>query len=76
MSIPKDQYLYSKEHLLDMICVAFGGRVAEQIFFNNYSTGAQDDLKKITKIAYSQVVTYGMNEKLGNISFELPEYFF
>lgn len=72
MQVPKDQYLYSTEQLFHMMCVAFGGRVAEEIFFADVSTGAQDDLKKITRLAYSQVVTYGMNSKIGNLSFELP----
>jgi len=72
MQVPKDQYLYSTEQLFHMMCVAFGGRVAEEIFFADVSTGAQDDLKKITRLAYSQVVTYGMNPKIGNLSFELP----
>ncbi|KXJ24312.1 AFG3-like protein 2 [Exaiptasia diaphana] len=58
--------------LLDKMCMTLGGRVSEQIFFNRITTGAQDDLSKVTKSAYSQVVTFGMNEKLGNVSFDLP----
>ena len=52
--------------------MTLGGRVAEEIFFGRITTGAQDDLNKITKSAYAQVVTYGMNEKVGNISFDMP----
>lgn len=70
--LPKEQYLYSKEQLFDRMCMTMGGRVAEEIFFGRITTGAQDDLSKITKSAYSQVVTYGMNDKVGNISFDLP----
>lgn len=70
--LPKEQYLYSKEQLFDRMCMTMGGRVSEEIFFGRITTGAQDDLSKITKSAYAQVVTYGMNDKVGNISFELP----
>lgn len=70
--LPKEQYLYSTEQLLDRMCMTLGGRVSEQIFFDRITTGAQDDLSKVTKSAYAQVVTFGMNEKVGNVSFELP----
>lgn len=70
--LPKDQYLYSKEQLLDRMCMALGGRVSEQIFFDTITTGAQDDLQKVTKNAYAQVTTYGMNDKVGPLSFTDP----
>ncbi|KAI9355521.1 peptidase family M41-domain-containing protein [Pilaira anomala] len=70
--LPKDQYLYSKKQLLDRMCMTLGGRVSEEIFFDSITTGAQDDLQKITKIAYAQVTTYGMNDKVGPISFSDP----
>lgn len=53
--LPKEQYLYTKEQIFDRMCMALGGRVAEEIFFKRITTGAQDDLKKITQMAYSQV---------------------
>eukprot|EP01135_Chromosphaera_perkinsii_P005103 Nk52_evm14s316 gene=Nk52_evmTU14s316 len=71
--LPKEQYLYSKEQLLDRICMTYGGRVAEEIFFGRITTGAQDDLNKITKLAYSQVVEFGMNKTIGALSFEMPK---
>merc|ERR1719237_75527 len=71
--LPKDQYLYTKEQLYDRMCMTLGGRAAEQIFFNRITTGAQDDLQKVTKSAYAQITQYGMNEKIGNISFEQPQ---
>jgi len=71
--LPKDQYLYSKEQLLDRTCMTLGGRVAEELFFGRITTGAQDDLQKITQIAYAQVVKYGMSEKVGPLSFETPQ---
>ncbi|XP_069822185.1 mitochondrial inner membrane m-AAA protease component AFG3L1-like [Dendropsophus ebraccatus] len=69
--LPKEQYLYSKEQLFDRMCMMLGGRVAEQIFFGRITTGAQDDLKKVTQTAYAQIVTFGMSKKLGQVSFDL-----
>ncbi|CAH2284751.1 AFG3 2 [Pelobates cultripes] len=70
--LPKEQYLYTKEQLLDRMCMTLGGRVSEQIFFGRITTGAQDDLKKVTQSAYAQIVQFGMNEKVGQVSFDLP----
>lgn len=67
--VPKEQYLYSVEQLLDRMCMTYGGRVAEEIFFNRITTGAQDDLNKITKMAYAQVTLYGFNKKVGQLCF-------
>ncbi len=67
--LPKEQFLYRTEQLIDEMCVTLGGRVAEDIIFGKISTGAQNDLERITKLAYSMVTVYGMNEKLGNVSF-------
>lgn len=68
--LPKDQYLLSKEQLFDRMCMTLGGRVAEELFFKRITTGAQDDLKKITDSAYAQIVRFGMNEKVGQVSFD------
>lgn len=68
--LPKDQYLLSKEQLHDRMCMSLGGRVAEEQFIGSISTGAQDDLRKVTQLAYAQVVKYGMNERLGPLSFD------
>jgi len=70
--LPREQYLYTTEQLNDQMCMTMGGRVAEEIFFQRITTGAQDDLDKVTKSAYSQVCIYGMNAKVGNVSFDLP----
>jgi AFG3 family protein len=67
--LPKEQFLYQTEQLLDEMCMAFGGRAAEDIVFGKISTGALSDLERITKLAYSIVSVYGMNPKIGNISF-------
>ena len=69
---PKEQYLYNTDQLNDQICMTLGGRAAEDIFFGKISTGASNDLQQITKIAYSMVTVYGMNEKMGNISYYDP----
>ncbi|XP_064612008.1 AFG3-like protein 2 [Liolophura sinensis] len=71
--LPKEQFLYTKEQLLDRMCMTLGGRVSEQIFFSRITTGAQDDLKKVTQNAYAQVVHFGMNEKVGQLSFDMPQ---
>ncbi len=50
-----------------------GGRVSEEMTFGRITTGAQDDLKKVTKLAYAQTAVYGMNAKVGNLSFKLSD---
>jgi AFG3 family protein len=67
--LPKEQFLYQTEQLFDEMCMTLGGRAAEEIIFGKISTGALSDLERITKMAYSIVSVYGMNEKLGHISF-------
>lgn len=70
--LPKEQYLYRTEQLIDSMCMTLGGRAAEQVFFGKISTGAQNDLERITKLAYGMVTIYGMNDKVGNVSFNDP----
>ena len=67
--LPREQYLYRTEQLMDEMCMALGGRAAEDLVFNKISTGALSDLERITKLAYSMVTMYGMNERIGNVSF-------
>ncbi len=70
MNIPlEDRYLMTKSELLGRICGLLGGRIAELIIFSEISTGAQNDLEKVTSIAYNMVTVYGMSDKLGNLSF-------
>ena len=69
---PKEQYLYNTDQLTDQICMTLGGRAAEEIFFDKISTGASNDLQQITKTAYAMITVYGMNDKLGNISYYDP----
>ena len=71
--LPKEQYLYNTDQLMDDICMTLGGRAAEEIIFGKISTGAQNDLQVITKMAYAMVSVYGMNDKVGNVSFYDPQ---
>ncbi len=71
--LPKEQYLYRTEQLIDSICMTLGGRAAEEIIFGKISTGAQNDLQKVTQMAYGMVTVYGMNDKVGNVSFYDPQ---
>lgn len=70
---PKEQYLYNTDQLTDQMCMTLGGRASEEIFFGKISTGAQNDLQQITRMAYSMVTIYGMNDKVGNVSFYDPQ---
>jgi AFG3 family protein len=67
--LPKDEYITRTEALLDRMCMTMGGRAAEKIVFGKISTGAQSDLDQVTRMAYAMVAVYGMNEKVGNVSY-------
>jgi AFG3 family protein len=67
--LPKELNLHTKEQIMDMMCMTLGGRAAEELTFGKVTTGASDDLNKVTKMAYSMVRIYGMCEKIGNLSF-------
>ncbi len=67
--LPKEQYITRTEQMLDMMCMTFGGRAAEEVVFDKISTGAQNDLDKVTKMAYDMITVYGMNRKVGQVSF-------
>jgi AFG3 family protein len=67
--LPEERTITTKEQLLDEMCSALGGRAAEELIFGRISSGAQNDLEKITKQAYAMVSYFGMSEKVGNVSF-------
>ncbi|XP_041123710.1 paraplegin-like [Polyodon spathula] len=67
--LPRDQFLFTTEQLFERMCMALGGRVSEAITFNKVTTGAQDDLRKVTRVAYSMVKQYGMVPSVGQVSF-------
>ncbi|MCR9154535.1 MAG: ATP-dependent zinc metalloprotease FtsH [Bacteroidetes bacterium] len=67
--LPEERQLTNTDQILDEMCAALGGRAAEEIIFNKISTGALSDLEKVTKQARAMVTVYGLNEKLGNITY-------
>lgn len=67
--LPKEEYITRTEQLLDRICMTFGGRAAETIIFSKISTGAQNDLDQVTRMAYSMITVFGMNDNVGQVSF-------
>ncbi|GAA3971680.1 ATP-dependent zinc metalloprotease FtsH [Mucilaginibacter dorajii] len=71
--LPNERFLVSKEELMDDMILSMGGRVAEDITFGKITTGALSDLERITRLAYGMVKIYGMNAKVGNLSFYDPQ---
>ncbi|CAN0910799.1 ATP-dependent zinc metalloprotease FTSH 10, mitochondrial [Linum grandiflorum] len=71
--VPNENLLLTKEQLFDMTCMTLGGRAAEQVMLGKISTGAQNDLEKVTKMTYAQVAVYGFSDKVGLLSFPQRE---
>ncbi|XP_058099306.1 ATP-dependent zinc metalloprotease FTSH 8, mitochondrial-like isoform X2 [Magnolia sinica] len=71
--VPNENLLMTKEQLFDMTCMTLGGRAAEQVLLGKISTGAQNDLEKVTKMTYAQVAVYGFSDKVGLLSFPQRE---
>ena len=67
--LPKEIFLRTREQILDIVCMALAGRAAEQINFGNVTTGAADDLRRVTQIVYQMVQVYGMTDSIGQVSF-------
>ncbi|KAG1371718.1 putative ATP-dependent zinc metalloprotease FTSH 8, mitochondrial [Cocos nucifera] len=67
--VPNENLLMTKEQLFDMTCRTLGGRASEEVLLGKISTGAQDDLEKVTKMTYAQVAVYGFSDKVGLVSF-------
>jgi cell division protease FtsH len=67
--LPEERSITTTEQILDQMCSALGGRAAEELIFGKISTGALSDLEKVTKQAYAMVSIYGLNKRVGNISF-------
>merc|ERR1719382_1780489 len=72
-SLPRDVPLYTEAQLADMMCMALGGRAAEEVIFGMVSSGAQNDLERVTKMAHSQATVYGMSDAVGPLSFSSEE---
>lgn len=67
--VPEERQITTSEQMMDEMCATLGGRAAEKIIFNKISTGALNDLEKVTKQAYTMVAYFGLNNKIGNISY-------
>ena len=68
-SLPRDVALHTEQQLSDTMCMALGGRAAEDVVFNVVSTGAQNDMERVTQMAHQQVSVFGMSEAIGPLSF-------
>ncbi len=71
--LPKEQFLYTVEQLTETMCMTLGGRAAEEIVFGRISTGASNDLERVTKTCYAMITMYGMNERVGQVNFHDPQ---
>jgi cell division protease FtsH len=71
--LPEERSITTTEQILDEVCTSLGGRAAEELIFGKISTGALSDLEKVTKQAYAMVTVYGLNDKIGNISYYDPQ---
>ena len=68
----EDRYLMTRSELIDRLAVLLGGRVAEELVFHEISTGAQNDLQRVTDIVRSMITEYGMSERLGLVNYNRP----
>ncbi|PRQ43244.1 putative ATPase, AAA-type, core, peptidase, FtsH, peptidase M41, FtsH extracellular [Rosa chinensis] len=73
--VPNENLLMTKEQLFDMTCMTLGGRASEEVLLGKISTGAQNDLEKVTKMTYAQVAVYGFSDKVGLLSFPQRDEF-
>jgi AFG3 family protein len=71
--LPKEVFLRSEAQIRDIVCMALAGRAAEEVFFGGVTTGASDDLRRVTQLVYSTIQVYGMNEKVGQLAFPKSE---
>jgi len=67
--LPEERQITTREQMLDDVCATLGGRAAETVVFSRISSGAQNDLEKVTKTAYSMICYFGMSDKVGNVSY-------
>eukprot|EP00980_Cylindrotheca_fusiformis_P030604 scaffold25091_cov147-Cylindrotheca_fusiformis.AAC.4 len=67
--LPKEVVLRTEEQIMDIVCMALAGRASEEVFFGNVTTGASDDLNRVTRLVYSTIHTYGMNSKVGQLAY-------
>ena len=71
--LPKEVFLRTQEQIMDIVCKTLAGRAAEDVFFGKVTTGASDDLRRVTQMVYSTIQTYGMNSKVGQLAYPKNE---
>ena len=71
--LPKEVFLRTEDQIMDIVCMALAGRAAEEVFFGNVTTGASDDLRRVTQLVYSTIQVYGMNSRVGQLAFPQKE---
>jgi AFG3 family protein len=71
--LPKEVFLRTQEQIMDIVSMALAGRAAEEVFFGGVTTGASDDLRRVTQLVYSTIQTYGMNSRVGQVAFPRSE---
>ena len=71
--LPKEVFLRTQEQIMDIVCKTLAGRAAEDVFFGRVTTGASDDLKRVTQMVYSTIQTYGMNSRVGQLVYPQNE---
>merc|ERR1712161_33425 len=67
--LPKEVFLRTQEEIMDIVCTTLAGRASEDVFFGRVTTGASDDLKRVTQMVYSTIQTYGMNSRVGQLAY-------
>lgn len=67
--LPKETFLRTQDQIMDIVCMALAGRAAEEVFFGKVTTGASDDLRRVTQMVYSTIHTYGMNSSVGQLAY-------
>jgi AFG3 family protein len=67
--LPKEVSLRSQDQIMDIVCMALAGRAAEEVFFGSVTTGASDDLRRVTDMVYNMIQLFGMNPRLGQLAF-------
>jgi len=67
--LPREVFLRTEEQIMHIVCMALAGRAAEEVFFGGVTTGASDDLRRVTELVYSTIQVYGMNERVGQLAF-------
>ena len=67
--LPKEVFLRTQDQIMDIVCMALAGRAAEEVFFGRVTTGASDDLRRVTQLVYSTIQTYGMNSRVGQLAY-------